>query len=200
MRNKPYTVISFYTQEWHYKKYALELEKNCDRLELPHIITELESTGRYMDNTKLKPVFIKQCLEELRAPVVWIDCDSHLLKRPVFLEMLPDDVVMAAKKKPGKNVLTWYVAVLWFRYCPESLAFIDRWISEQEDTSGGDHTAMERAWRAAPIPAAELPEDYGIVLGRGQPPRGTIALRISDWPLKNKEMKETMAKVKRNII
>lgn len=195
-----FTVVSFFTQEWHYRKYAEELKEKCERFKLPHLIKELPSTGCYMDNTKLKPVFIKECLQQLKSPVVWIDCDSHLLKYPKVLEQIPEGMIMGAKRKPGKNVLTWYVAVLWFAYSPESLTFIDRWIAEQEGTSGGDHTAMERAWRAGPVPVFELPDDYGVVLKAGQPMRGTIALRISDWPQKNREMRETMAKVKRNII
>lgn len=195
-----FTIVSFYTQEWHYKKYATELMASCDRLNIPHLIKELPSTGCYMDNTKLKPNFIKDCLLELKSPIVWIDCDSHLMKYPHAFDCMPEDIVLAAKRKPGKNVMTWYAAVLWFQFCPDAISFIDRWIAEQEDTNGGDHTAMERAWRAGPVKAYELPEDYGILLSKHQRPHGTISFRISDWPGKNREMKARMAKVKRKII
>lgn len=195
-----YTLISFYTQEWKYKKYALNLIDKCNKLGIKHLIKELPSTGCYMDNTKLKTAFIKECLETLKSPVLWVDCDSHVLKKPVFFDTIPQGVTMAAKKKPEKNKLTWYVAVLWFDYCEESLDFINRWIAQSTGTIGGDHTAMERAWREKNINAIDIPEDYAVVLKKNEQPRGTISLTISDWPQKNSEMKETMIKVKAGLL
>lgn len=200
MPGKPYTLISYYTKEWQYAKYAAELAENCAALGVPSIIKELPSTGKYMENTKLKPRFIKDCLEQLKSPVLWVDCDSHLLKNPVFFDTIPAGTVMAAKRKPEKSKLTWYAAVIWLNYCQEVLDFIDRWIKETEGTGGGDHTAMERAWLANPTNTIDIPPDYAVIIRPGETPRGVIALRISDWPLKNKEMRAAAAKIKQRIL
>lgn len=194
-----FTLISFFTQEWKYIQYGLELIQSCKALKVPYNIIELPSTGSYLGNTRLKPFFIKECLEAFKSPVAWIDCDSVLTKYPSSFESIPDDAVMAAKKNTSKKLLNWYAGILWFRYCPESIQFINEWIRQLDCKSGGDHTAMERALKAYPIKVHELPKDYGVMLKRNEEPTATISFRISDWPQRNQEMKKAEMAAKRRL-
>lgn len=185
------TLISFYTNDWKYPQHAERLKLECDSIEQPHIIEELPTTGSYLKNTCLKPRFILDKLNELRSPVLWVDVDASIFKKPVFF--LDDGVSVidfAAKMMVPERKRTWHVGTMWFNYTPPMIKFIESWIENTGNLS--DESALEKTWSQVgeTIICLDLTPDYFYIEQRGkQPPDDTIIMhRISDSQMKKREM------------
>lgn len=188
-------VISFYTDDWEYPRYAKALKNDCERLKIPNKIELLPSTGSYLKNTCLKPQFILDKLNELKSPVLWVDCDGTILDVPIFSKSFD----FAARKKPLGNNRTWHVGTMWFNYTPSMLDFIEEWIKNTGNLS--DESALEETWKnhGYLIDAVEVPESYFILLKRGEEPYGIISHRISSSDSKRREMLTAVRKNKAGI-
>lgn len=180
-----FTVISFYTKDWLYKKHAMRLMADCRRLDLPFSIEERQSTGSYLKNTCIKPFFIREKLRELQSPVLWVDCDGSIIKEPSFFYGLDCD--FAARKKPENCNRTWHVGTMWFNYNVNVMNFIDAWCRNTGKLS--DESALEETWREVNINGANIPPEYFEIIKTYPSDKAVIAHRISSGPSKIKEMK-----------
>jgi hypothetical protein len=187
------TLISFYTKDWKYPQYAAALQVDCERLGVPYKIQCLESTGSYLKNTCLKPQFILDKLEQLKSPVLWVDCDASLLGKPVC----DYGVDFAARRMPETRDRTWHVGTMWFNYTPTMIKFVKRWIENTGNLS--DESALDKTWRehGHTIQTSDLPPEYFYIERRGQrTPKDTVIMhRISDSQMKKMDM--PMARKKR---
>jgi len=120
-----FTVISFFTPDWHYPEYAQNLAADCKRLGLDHVIEQKLSTDSYVGNCNIKPFFIREKIQELKQPVLWIDVDGSILKIPSELEVLSDADIMAYTNQRFPDRIS--VNVLLFSYTPNTLTFLDTW-------------------------------------------------------------------------
>lgn len=193
-----FTVISFYTNDWEYPNHARNLKDDCVRLGLESCIEELESTGSYLKNTCLKPRFIRDKLLKLKSPVLWVDCDGTILKRPDFFSGLQFD--MAAKRMSPGRKRTWHVGTLWVNYTPAMLGFLERWIDNTGAIS--DESALEKTWRQHTIKVIDIPPQYFRIMKRGEQLKGdeVIIHRISDGPAKRRELPRAIKKAKAGIL
>ncbi len=182
------TVISFYTQDWEYPIYAESLAIDCRKLEVPCVIEELKSTRSYLRNTCLKPKFIYDKLLQLQGPLLWIDCDGSLLKKPVFFDGLVCD--FAAKKKTDKSDRCWHVGTMFFNYTPAMVNFLEQWIKNTGKLS--DESSLEVTWREIghTINVSDIPKEYfDIIKGNIKPENETVIMhRISSGVDKKREM------------
>lgn len=141
------TVISFYTNNWEYPKYAHDMMKSCDKLGLEHYIVEKEDTGNYLKNTRIKPQFILEALNFLQTPVLWIDVDGSILRRPeLFKEDYSYD--FAARKMAKHRDRTWHVGTMYFKYNDNVLKFVERWATLALDKKASDELILDQMWRA----------------------------------------------------
>ncbi|PIS03446.1 MAG: hypothetical protein COT85_00245 [Chlamydiae bacterium CG10_big_fil_rev_8_21_14_0_10_42_34] len=75
-------VISFYTKGTIYEKEIEDLALSCKALQIDHYIEEREDLGAWEKNCNQKPLFILECLEKFNCPLLWVDSDGILLKKP----------------------------------------------------------------------------------------------------------------------
>lgn len=158
---KQIKIISFYTDDWEYPEHAERLASECKSFGLDYHIVKKESTKDYILNTAMKPFFIKECLEEFKMPVAWIDVDAIILKKPE-VDVSEHDIM--ACKHIGTHVeREWAVAFIAFDYNQETLEFVDKWC--EEAVEGTDEAAFERAWQKYKdnISIGTLPETYHFV-------------------------------------
>ena len=193
-----FTVISFYTKDWLYEQHAKRLVLDCDRLDLPCVIQERKTTGSYLKNTCMKPFFIREKLQQLKSPVLWVDCDGSILKKPDFFYGLKCD--FAAKRMASTRSRTWHVGTMWFNYTPTMLEFMDRWCENTGEIS--DESALEKTWRQMKVNAADIPVEYFEILrGKCQPSQGAVIVhRISSGESKSREIKGAIEKAKSGIL
>lgn len=189
MTNPYPTVISFYTPSWEYSKYAIKLKKNCRRLGLLHHIVEKPDTGNWLENTRIKPRFIYEALQELKRPVLWIDVDGSILRKPDLLKEYPYD--FAARPKPKGHSRIWHVGTMFFNYTEPCLNFLRIWNERIDNGRGSDELNLDILWKQKKdelnLRTGELPPPYFEMLKRlEQPPAaGTIvAHRASKCPNK----------------
>lgn len=136
-------IISFYTPDWLYPKHAARLKRECQRLNLRYRIEPRKSAGGYLQNTCIKPYFIREMLKSSKRPVLWIDVDGSILKRPIFCENLSVD--FAARKMPIYRKKIWHVGTMFFNYSANALNLVDRWC--EEAGSWSDETALDNVWK-----------------------------------------------------
>lgn len=172
-------IVSFYTNDWEYPEHAKRLKKECEALGLEYRIEERPSAGGYLQNTCLKPFFIRDMLEQERRPVLWIDVDGSICAVPKFFRNLAVD--FAAKRMSAQRKRTWHVGTMYFNYTPATLSFVNRWCELSGPMS--DESALESLWRETPnITTSDIPPEYfELAIGRWQRnPATVIYHRISD--------------------
>lgn len=191
------TIISFYTNDWTYPAHAERLKKECDAIGINSLIEELPTTGSYLKNTCMKPQFILDKLNEIKSPVLWVDVDGSIYKKPELIDMLDCD--FAAKRMSAERSRTWHVGTMWFNYTPRMIHFLESWIKNIGVIS--DESALEKTWSemSGLISTYDLPPEYFHIIRRTReiPKDTVIAHRISDGESKKLELPEAIERAKR---
>ena len=137
-------LVSFFTNDWEYPKHAERLKKECVKFNLDFYIDERPSTADYIQNTAIKPFFIKDCLNKFKRPIIWLDVDALILKS--FDLDFSDADILACKHMNSHVKREWAVAFLGFNYTDATMRFIDEWCKQTPRKT--DEAAFEDAWLA----------------------------------------------------
>lgn len=184
-------IISFFTPDWEYEAHSKRLIKECDSLGLEHRIERRESRGGYIQNSCIKPFYIRECLQEAKRPVLWVDVDGSIFKPPVFF-LSGDFDFQARKMDPKYRRRTWHVGTMWFNYTPAMLEFIEAWCNRTGDMT--DESALDQTWKARDwgLRTREVPPGYFFILREGRPiPTTTvIAHRLSKGESKKDQTRQ----------
>ncbi|MGV9141834.1 MAG: hypothetical protein ACOC1X_02740 [Promethearchaeota archaeon] len=80
-------IISYGTENKH-KNSIKRLEDSCNLLKYPHYLVVLPDRDFREDRFKYlyKPTFIRETIEKLQKPVIWMDADSFLINIPKIQE------------------------------------------------------------------------------------------------------------------
>jgi hypothetical protein len=175
MINQEPLIISFYTNDWKYPDHATRMAEDCKRLGLDHHIKEKPSTKDYIQNTAIKPFFVKECLETFKRPVLWIDVDGLLLQKPNLTNLSTD---FAAPEYFNKKELDrdWAVSILWFNFTAGSIKLVNSWCEHSKNKT--DEAGFDLAWKSLKneITSYQLPQKYHYVKWRSslEIPKDTI--------------------------
>ena len=141
-RRKEPIIISYYTNNWEYPQRAEQLREDCKLLRLRNDIFELQDSGSWIDNTRLKSRFVHEKLEEHQRPVLWIDADSRILRTPHSISPHAD---FAGVRAVNNDEKTFYAGTLYFNYSDAGRDFARRW--SECSVNGSDHMALEEVWK-----------------------------------------------------
>ena len=115
-----YTLISFYSEpkpeSTYYTDHANRLKVECEKLQIPHLIENVPSKGNYLLNCFFKPQFILDCWEKIDNPILWLDIDSSILRKPNFDYLQRVD--FAAVQMPRQFNLPIWAHCLYFNKTP----------------------------------------------------------------------------------
>ena len=140
-------VISFYTNDWEYPAHANRMAKDCVKLGVDYYIQEKKSTTDYILNTAIKPFFILECFKEFKRPLLWVDVDGILLKKP----HINCDADFAATEYQNLELnRDWAVSILWFNYTTNARIFLEKWCEQAADetaTCRTDEAAFDIVWK-----------------------------------------------------
>lgn len=177
-------MISFYTPNSDYSLHAARLDRECDKLRLKRVIEALPDQGDYLANCRQKPRFIRDMLKRLNKPVLWVDVDASIYRKPMELANINAD--FAAVPKPAHMSRAWYVCALYFS--PIALPWIEGWIKHTDYDQWSDDSAFDRLWRKQPIAnCLELPSTYFGIIDIEQPRKSqVIGHRISSGEQKTR--------------
>jgi hypothetical protein len=182
-------VISFYTNNWEYPKFAKNLQNDCEQLNLECYIQEKPNLNSYVDNCNIKPKFILECLLKFKRSVLWVDVDNSIVKVPNEMVSASGYDIIGVAKKDSELV---YVNCLCFNYTDQSVAFLEKWKDAAEKFI--DDGAFQQVNKQMPdVKILKLPTIYNqTITGLGQdiPPDAYFINRLSGsdlkWQYKNK--------------
>ena len=188
--NTSLLVISFYTNDGNYPKYAELLSEDCERLGIDYYIAEKQSFDDYCKNCNIKPFFIKEALEKFKKPVLWMDVDGSIVTSPsLFFEdnILSYDV---AANRATWNADKIHVGSMWFNYTKPAVELINAWC-ESVSSGGIDDSEFNSIWNnnKNKLRFYELPQNYFTILKSPDseiPADSCIVHRISNSFLKRK--------------
>jgi hypothetical protein len=133
-------LISFYADvdnKTYYSDHGRRLKQNCDELNIPSDIRQLESKQDYRLNCLNKPKFILDLLTEKKHPVLWMDVDSLIHKELNIFDELDDfDVAFAYQHRyPNQcSVNMPKASPIYFNYTDVMLDFLKYWITVADKT------------------------------------------------------------------
>jgi hypothetical protein len=182
------TIISFYTNTWEYPSHATRLINECKELGLSYHIKELPDTGEWIGNTRLKAQFIYNTLIELKSPILWIDVDGSIYKKPELLKLPTEYDFMGRHQRTGPR-RTWHVGTMFFNYNDRTIKLTRLWHDAVLANTGTDEASFEAIWvKYAPhlnITSNELPIEYfNIIDGNVPISNSVISHRLSKAPSK----------------
>jgi hypothetical protein len=192
-----FTVISFFTSDWLYPEYAKLLENDCKKLGLKYCIKPFPSLGEYTKNCNIKPSFILDQLSNLKSPVLWMDVDGSLLKRPEILFDNNIEKYDIAGNRPFNNKERIHVGSIWFNYTNKTLEFLKMW--DETAQSSIDDAAFNKVWNKFKndLSMLDLPSDYFFIHKNDTdiiPSETVILHRLSSSDLKWKYKKKVEKK------
>lgn len=161
-----YIIISAFTQHPVYVEKALCLATSLNNLDLPYEMTEMEEQGSWEKNCQQKAVIILEALRRHRKPVVWIDADAVIMRKPELFERLSQDicdVAYYAMKSPNRHLAS---GTLFFGYTQGAISILEQWISRCENSMAFDQKLLEQVlWNEFQIPKRcydiiEMPVEY----------------------------------------
>ena len=155
---------------WEYEEHAKRLASECEKLGLDYYIKEYPDTGDWLSNTRLKAKFIYETLEELKRPVLWIDVDGSIYRKPNAL-MLPITADFMARHQRTGPMRTWHVGTMFFNYTESARHLVNFWKELTDAAHGTDEAAFEYVWDNHSIDLdliyEELPAEYFHIIARG---------------------------------
>ena len=164
-------LISFYTKNTIYEKEIEDLSISCKALGIEHYIEARVDLGSWEKNCCQKPLFILECLERFKRPLLWVDADGIVLQKPQ-LDFAGWDMALYFNDLPSQHVRA---ATLYVEPTQNTFDFLDLWhktaqekIANREELPYGDQAILIQLLRGKKIPLkiAELPLEYTAIFDR----------------------------------
>ena len=125
-----FLVCCFYTDS--YRDHALSLKQSLDNFNLNYYFKEVEDAGYWEANTRIKPHFILECLQQFpEKDVLYLDADA-LVKKPLdyFNHITADVAFYKTKGIPGMSH-DYLASTMFFKNTPNTIKLVQQWIAEQ---------------------------------------------------------------------
>lgn len=170
--------VSYFTPDYE-KIMDNYLLPSLIRWSLPYYTEKIEDKKSWTENTKFKPVFIKQCLEKFNTPICWIDADAIVNKFPSLFWVIPE-YDLAYHTLIWKEHYPWHTnsnktevlsGTLFLRNNNKIKQLLDKWI-ELTKNHNWEQRALEESVKLMPeLKAYELPKNYCYITStpRGEP-------------------------------
>lgn len=127
-----FVVCCFYTDS--YLNHALSLKQSLDDFGLNYYFKQVDDAGYWEANTRIKPHFILQCLQQFpNKNILYLDADA-LVKKPLdyFNHITTDVAFYKTKGMPGMSH-DYLASTMYFSNTPNTIRLVEQWIEEQVD-------------------------------------------------------------------
>lgn len=139
-------IVSYYTKKTLYQLEVQNLIASCEKWNLSFDIEGIDSFGSWELNCGYKPFFLFRKLQELKKPILWIDADAVILKRPEVIEAFAADLAVRINEglpidHPSKVISS----TIFVNYTPEGAELLRRW-AEEGNKQLGQNERKEEFW------------------------------------------------------
>ena len=153
-------VISFFTSNTPYEAEADRLRETCVEAGVDHVIDGIPARGSWEWNCAAKAEFCQQMHRQLRRPILWVDADATLERRPGLLARCPAD--FGVHKWAGREFAS---GTLFFNQTPLAEELLRAWVARcAARPDVWDQKLLEAAWHDVasrhPISTLWLPRSY----------------------------------------
>jgi hypothetical protein len=151
-------VISFFGGDAYYFQAAAQLRADCRDLGLDHDIVEVpvEPGETWVDLCRKKVQFYRQMLQLHARPILWLDVDCRLVKRPDFLDAAGIDIAAFVRGfryirdfDPQALSRFFTPSILFFNNTERTAAFLEFMceIESQSTVRATDDYFLQEAWQ-----------------------------------------------------
>lgn len=163
-------IISFFTENTIYEREVEDLLSSCRSLDLEHHIASEKDLGSWEKNCCQKPRFILESLKKFQKPLLWVDADAMILRKPSIDAFQTFDIGFYFQEEMNRaRAGTIYVAPTkaafdflekWDRTCQERLSIYG-------ELPGADQAILNELLKEeTKLKVAELPLAYVRIFDR----------------------------------
>ena len=125
------TIISYYTENTPYEEEVKGLIASCEKHNLPYSIDSIPNFGSWEANCCFKPQYILKKLTDLKRPVLWIDADAIVFRKPTIFETLKADVAIYINKAlPDHHSSQMPSGTIFFNHTENAFTILKEWEKE----------------------------------------------------------------------
>ncbi|RXF73252.1 hypothetical protein [Hansschlegelia zhihuaiae] len=95
LRSDPFLVVSFFTNDPIYRRHIERLHNGLEEFGLEYELFMIDSLGGWELNCAFKSAFVVEQMMKSGRPVLWLDADSTLEKRPTLLFEIKEDFAVS---------------------------------------------------------------------------------------------------------
>ena len=166
-----YIAVAYYTKGTPYERDAEVLKLSLDALGMRHRIVGINDRGSWQANTSYKPLFMFGMMEDLNCPLLYIDVDAFVLRKPTYNPSFS----MVATTFPGGELLS---GTVYFNGDEGSKKVIERWclLTEKyprtlpDGRPAWDQRILKMAAQQTPSATIIMhaPQEYCFIIGLTQ--------------------------------
>jgi len=155
-------IVTAYTVSSHlgdyYKRAVARFTKSCIKHDLKHIVYPLNQVGDWVKGCNLKPTVILDALQTFKQPILWIDADAVILRRPEIFDNVDFDMALHVQGSGH-----WLSGTLYFS--TNAIDFVKDW-KEVTTSSTPDEITLLNLYRnrANKPKMLALPKEYNQVV------------------------------------
>ncbi len=159
-----FIVCCYFTE--NYRELALSLKASLDKFNLPYCLQPVEDAGYWEANTRLKPVFLRDCLRAFPdKDVLYLDADAVVKKTLDFFNNVQEDLAIYVANRDDTGMSHGYLTgTVFIKNNPTGEALLTKWVEAQHNGSKTqvDQDSIEIAIQqlAEQISIAPLPLSY----------------------------------------
>lgn len=159
-----FLVCCFYTQS--YLDHAKALKQTLDDFKISYYFKEVKDAGYWEANTRIKPHFILECLQEFpNKSILYLDADARVKKPLDYFNHITADVAFYNTKGMPEMSHDYLASTLFFNNTEATKQLVEQWIREQEhgkrtqvdqDSLDAAMQKLESALTVAPLSAGYI--------------------------------------------
>lgn len=122
--NQKILFVSAFTKDTPYEQEVETLRDSLEKFGLSYIIYEIPNQGTWVRNTQEKVKYMFRALEDYKCPIVWVDADAEILKKPEYFKNVNNDIQFYQIKEWDD----YLIGTLFLNYNLRVREFLTTWI------------------------------------------------------------------------
>ena len=173
-------IVAFYTP--HYEGQLEAWVETIRPTGIPYFVTCRADAGNWRLNVGMKPVFLLDCLEQFKEPILWIDIDGRVRgdlalaveafdKYDFGAWFIPWDQMQPAHRPGGAKTKNDGISsgTMYWNYTPDAIEFLKMWIAAEHGQHRYGQIVLGEVWhdfKPAALRTWRMPQAWFKVFDR----------------------------------
>lgn len=170
-------IVSYYTKNTPYEKEVEDLKKSISKHDLESHIMGIDSFGSWEKNCGFKPLFIKKMLETHKRPLIWVDADATIEKKPVESADWTCSFATRINQEYDKTDPSYCMTgTVYVKPSIDAMKILDAWIDECLSSTPIDQIALRDAIFKNNLIVSPIPLSYVALVYDEEEANGAVIL------------------------